>query len=210
MKTIEIKGHLRESLGTKTAKQLRREGQVPCVAYGGKENLHFYADERELNKLIYTPNVYQVNLDLDGTKMSAVMRNPEFHPVSDKLIHLDFIEVIAGKLVSMRIPVHLNGVAVGVKSGGVLRHNAKKLLVRGLIENIPDAIEVDITNMKIGSSQKVGELNIENLEIMESANRVVVAVKTSRKAVTTEEAEDEEGEEGATDAAEGAESASEE
>jgi large subunit ribosomal protein L25 len=204
MKTIEINGHLRETLGTKTAKHLRREGQVPCVVYGGKENLHFHADERELNKLIYTPNVYQVKLNLDGKELNAVMRNPEYHPVSDKLIHLDFIEVIAGKLVTMRIPVQLEGTAIGVKNGGVLRHNAKKLLVRGLIENIPDTIEVEISKMKIGTSKKVGELDIANLEVMESSNRVIVAIKTSRKAVTTEE-----GEEGA-EAAEGAEGASEE
>lgn len=203
MKTIEIKGHLRESLGTKTAKQLRREGQVPCVAYGGESNVHFYADERELNKLIYTPNVYQVNLDVDGKKLVAVMRNPEFHPVKDNLLHLDFIEVLPGKLTTMRIPLTLTGASIGVKNGGVLRHNAKKLLVRGLIENIPDEIVVDISKMKIGDSKKVGELDIENLEILESSNRVVVAVKTSRKAVTTDDAE-EEGEEGAEGATEGA------
>jgi len=203
MKTIEIKGHLRESLGTKTAKQLRREGQVPCVAYGGESNVHFYADERELNKLIYTPNVYQVNLDVDGNKLVAVMRNPEFHPVKDNLLHLDFIEVLPGKLTTMRIPLTLTGASIGVKNGGVLRHNAKKLLVRGLIENIPDEIVVDISKMKIGDSKKVGELDIENLEILESSNRVVVAVKTSRKAVTTDD-EEEEGEEGAEGATEGA------
>ncbi len=203
MKTIEIKGHLRESLGTKTAKQLRREGQVPCVAYGGESNVHFYADERELNKLIYTPNVYQVNLDVDGKKLVAVMRNPEFHPVKDNLLHLDFIEVLPGKLTTMRIPLTLTGASIGVKNGGVLRHNAKKLLVRGLIENIPDEIVVDISKMKIGDSKKVGGLDIENLEILESSNRVVVAVKTSRKAVTTDD-EEEEGEEGAEGATEGA------
>ncbi len=204
MKTIEIKGHLRESLGTKYAKQLRREGQVPCVTYGGDKNVHFHADERELNKLIYTPNVYQVNLDIDGQKIIAVMRNPEFHPVKDNLLHLDFIEVLPGKPTTMRIPLNLEGVSAGVKNGGVLRHNAKKLLVRGLLENIPDEILVDISEMKIGDSKKVGELDIKDLEILESDNRVVVAVKTSRKAVSIDE--DEEGTEGA---AEGAESAAE-
>ncbi|MEZ4721427.1 MAG: 50S ribosomal protein L25, partial [Flavobacteriales bacterium] len=129
MKTIEIKGHLRESVGSKTAKQLRREGQVPCVLYGGAENTHFHADLRELNKLIFTPNVYQVNLELGGKSTIAVMREPQYHPVSDDLIHLDFVEVVAGTPISMRIPVHLHGNSIGVKNGGVLRHNAKKLLV---------------------------------------------------------------------------------
>lgn len=204
MKTIEIKGHLRESLGSKTAKQLRREGQVPCVLYGGAANTHFHADIRDLNKLIFTPNVYQVNLDLGGKSTIAVMREPQYHPVSDDLIHLDFVEVVPGTPISMRIPVHLEGNSIGVKNGGVLRHNAKKLLVRGLIENIPDEIMIDITPMRIGNSKKVGELNIPNLEILESDNRVVVAIKTSRKAIAEEEAEAADGEEGEEGAEEGA------
>ena len=209
MKTIEIKGHLRESLGTKNAKQLRREGQVPCVVYGGEKNTHFYADERELNKLIYTPNVYQVLLDIDGTKVNAVMRNPEFHPVKDNLLHLDFIEVLSGKPTTMRIPLTLSGASIGVKNGGVLRHNAKKLLVRGVIENIPDEIAIDITDMKIGTSKKVGEIDIKDLEVLESSNRVVVAIKTSRKAIVEEEVEGEEGAEGEEATAEGDDAAAE-
>jgi large subunit ribosomal protein L25 len=209
MKTIEINGHLRESLGTKNAKQLRREGQVPCVVYGGEKNTHFYADERELNKLIYTPNVYQVLLDIDGTKVNAVMRNPEFHPVKDNLLHLDFIEVLSGKPTTMRIPLTLTGVSIGVKNGGVLRHNAKKLLVRGVIENIPDEIAIDITDMKIGTSKKVGEIDIKDLEVLESSNRVVVAIKTSRKAIVEEEVEGEEGAEGEEATAEGDDAAAE-
>ncbi len=209
MKTIEINGHLRESLGTKNAKQLRREGQVPCVVYGGEKNTHFYADERELNKLIYTPNVYQVLLDIDGTKVNAVMRNPEFHPVKDNLLHLDFIEVLSGKPTTMRIPLTLSGASIGVKNGGVLRHNAKKLLVRGVIENIPDEIAIDITDMKIGTSKKVGEIDIKDLEVLESSNRVVVAIKTSRKAIVEEEVEGEEGAEGEEATAEGDDAAAE-
>ena len=209
MKTIEINGHLRESLGTKNAKQLRREGQVPCVVYGGEKNTHFYADERELNKLIYTPNVYQVLLDIDGTKVNAVMRNPEFHPVKDNLLHLDFIEVLSGKPTTMRIPLTLTGASIGVKNGGVLRHNAKKLLVRGVIENIPDEIAIDITDMKIGTSKKVGEIDIKDLEVLESSNRVVVAIKTSRKAIVEDEVEGEEGAEGEEATAEGDDAAAE-
>lgn len=210
MQTIEIQGHLREAVGSKNAKKLRREGQVPCVLYGGKDNVHFYADERELNKLIYTPNVYQVSLKVGNDTTTAVMRNPEFHPVQDNLLHLDFIEVLPGEAVTMRIPVHLTGTALGVKNGGVLRHNAKKLLVRGMIEHIPDEILVDVTPMRIGQSKKVGELDIPNLEILESPNRVVVAVKTSRKAIVDEE-EEEEGEEGeGEEGAEGEEGSTEE
>lgn len=204
MNKIEIKGHLRETVGASSAKQLRREGQVPCVAYGGEENIHFYADIRELNKLIYTPDVFQVELDIDGKKISAVIRNPEFHPVHDQLIHLDFIQILPGKVVTLRIPVRLEGNSIGVKNGGVLRHNAKKLLVRGQIDDIPNEITIDISPMRIGHSKKVGDLSIPNLEILESSNRVLVAVKTSRKAIAETE-EEEDGEEGETSEGEGGE-----
>ena len=142
--------------------------------------------------------MYQINLDLDCSLARVNRRNPEFHPVMDNLLHLDFIEVQAGKPTTMRIPVTITGNSIGVKNGGVLRHNAKKLLVRGSIDNIPDEITIDITPMRIGHSKKVGDLDIPNLEILESDNRVVVAIKTSRKAIADEEAEEgEEGEGGA-------------
>lgn len=204
MKTIEIKGQLRGSVGSKSAKQLRREGQVPCVVYGGDENIHFHADERELNKLIYTPNVYLIQLDIDGKQYSVVMREPQYHPVSDKLIHLDFVEVIAGRPVSIMLPVALVGNPIGVRNGGVLRRNAKKLMVRGIIDDIPDEISLDISDMRIGHSKKVADLNFPGIDFLEAGNRVVVAVKTSRKAIADEEAEAaEEGEEGTEEGAEG-------
>lgn len=207
MKTMEIKGHLREGLGSKEAKGLRREGQVPCVIYGGEQNIHFYADSRELGKLIYTPEVYKINLHLGEKQVTVVVRDAQFHPVQDNILHMDFAEVVAGKPVLVRLPVLLTGQSIGVKNGGVLRRNAKKLLVKGLVDALPDAIEVDITTMKIGTSVKVGDLEIEGVEFMETDNRVVVAIKTSRKAVTTDDEEGEEGEatEGAEEgAAEGA------
>jgi large subunit ribosomal protein L25 len=205
MKTIEIKGHLREAVGGTSAKQLRKEGHVPCVVYGGNENLHFHADERELNKLVYTPDVYLITLKLGSKETRVVLREAQYHPVSDALLHMDFVEVIAGKPVSLRLPVHLEGNAIGVRNGGVLRRNAKTLLVRGMVDELPETIEIDITKMRIGHVKKVADLSISGVEILESSNRVVVAIKTSRKAIAeTDEEGDTEGEEAAenTEAAE--------
>ena len=202
MKTIEINGHLREALGSKSAKELRREGHVPCVVYGGGENVHFHADERELNKLVYTPDVFLINLKLGDKKVQAVLREAQYHPVSDKTLHMDFIEVVPGKAVALKLPVALAGNSIGVKNGGVLRRNAKALYVKGVVDTLPDTVTIDISKMKIGSTIKVGDVSIPGVEMLEAANRVVVAVKTSRKAIADEEAE--EAAEGAEGAAEGA------
>jgi large subunit ribosomal protein L25 len=205
MKTIEINGHLREAVGSKSAKQLRREGQVPGVVYGGGSNIHFYADERELNKLVYTPDVFKITLNLDGQKTVAVLREAQYHPVSDKMLHIDLVQVVDGSPVTIQLPVALTGNSVGVKNGGVLRKNAKKLLVKGMIDDLPETISIDITKMKIGSVKKVGELSFPGVQFLETDNRVVVAIKTSRKAVASAGDDEEEGEE----TAEGAETAAE-
>lgn len=219
MKTIEIKGHLRETTGGKSTKELRREGHVPCVVYGGEKNVHFYSDERELMKLVYTKDVYRIKFELDGTNVEAVLREAQYHPVKDNILHMDFVEVVPGKQVSITLPVLLDGSSVGIRNGGVLRRNAKKVFVRGKIEDIPESIKIDISEMSIGDSVKVGDLSIPGIEILEAANRVVVAVKTSRRAIAEEEeeegeegeegAEGEEGEEGAEGSGEGGESKSE-
>lgn len=215
MKTIEISGHLRGAVGSQDAKQLRREGMVPCVVYGGSENLHFYADERELDKIVYTPDVYLINLNLDDKKVQAVRRDAQFHPVKDNLLHMDFVEVVPGKSISLKLPVALTGNAIGVRNGGVLRRNAKMLYIKGMVDDLPDTITIDISKMRIGHTIKVGDLNIPGVEMLEAANRVVVAIKTSRKAIADEEAEEaEEGAEGeeaaAAEGAEGGAEASEE
>lgn len=189
MKTIEIKGHLRGSLGSKDAKLLRREGQVPCVVYGGGENIHFHADIRELNKLVYTPEVYLVTLNLDGKMVKAVVRDAQYHPVGDQMLHMDLTQIVDGKPVSIQLPVHVNGTAVGVKAGGTMRQSASRLSVRGKVDTLPDSIEIDVTNLKIGGMVKVGDLKVAGVEFMEAANRVVVAVRTSRKVVAEGDAE---------------------
>jgi len=201
MKTIEIKGHLREAVGSKNAKDLRREGHVPCVVYGGSENIHFHTDERELNKLVYTPDVYLINLNLDGNTVQAVLREAQYHPVKDNILHMDFVQVLDGKPVSLMLPVVLTGNAIGVRNGGVLRRNAKRLYVKGMVNDLPETLTIDITKMRIGHSKKVADLDFPGVEMLESGNRVVVAIKTSRRAVADEEEEEEEGEEGAEETA---------
>jgi large subunit ribosomal protein L25 len=206
MKTIEINGHLREAVGSQDAKQLRREGMVPCVVYGGSENLHFYADERELNKVVYTPDVYLINLTAGNKKVQVVRRDAQFHPVKDNILHMDFVEVVPGKPISLRLPVSLEGNAIGVRNGGILRRNAKLLFVKGMVNDLPDTITVDISKMRIGHVKKVADLSIPGVEFLEAANRVVVAIKSSRKAVADTE---EEGEESEGEAAESAETSAE-
>lgn len=197
MKTMEINGHLREDLGSKAAKGLRREGQVPCVIYGGEQNIHFSADSRELDKILFTKDVFRVRVRLGDKTVDALVRDTQFHPVKDNLIHMDLAQVIEGKPVITYLPVILHGTPIGVKNGGVLRRNAKKLLVRGMVDDIPEALEINIEKMRIGHSLKVSDLSFAGLELLEADNRVVVAVKTSRKAVADDEEEEgEEGEEG--------------
>jgi large subunit ribosomal protein L25 len=190
MKTIEINGHLREAVGGSSAKQLRKEGHVPCVVYGGGENHHFHADERDLSKLVYTPDVFLITLKFGNKEVKAVLREAQYHPVSDGLLHMDFVEVVPGKPVALRLPVSLEGNSIGVRNGGVLRRNAKTLYVRGMVNDLPDTISIDISKMRIGSVQKVADLTIPGVEMLEAANRVVVAIKTSRKAIAETEEEE--------------------
>ena len=206
MKSLGLSGTKR-AIGTKGAKQLRANGQVPCVIYGGEQNVHFSVDAVAFDKFVYTPNVYQVQLDIEGEKMNAVIQHVDFHPVTDAVIHVDFVQVFDDKPVVVAMPVVLKGNAIGVRNGGVLSLRKRKMKLRGLISAIPEDITIDIEKLRIGQTIKVkdvAELN-PSLDFAGSPNDVVVGIKTSRKAVETEE--DEEGEEG--EAAEGAEAPAE-
>ncbi len=180
MKTIEIKAVSREIFGKKSTKSLRAEGNVPCVMYGGKENLHFYAHENEFRGLIYTPDVHQVNLLVDGKSYSAVLKDLQFHPVSDKLLHIDFIQVFEEKPVTIEIPIKITGESVGVKAGGKLRVKRRNLKVKGLIKDFPEHLTIDITGLEIGQSIKIGDLVYDKLEIIDNKRAMIVAVAISR------------------------------
>jgi large subunit ribosomal protein L25 len=205
MKSITINGSKRESVGKVATKALRNAGEVPCVLYGGEAPVHFAADERAFAKLIYTPNAHTVVIDLgDNSSFNAILQDIQFHPVSDKILHIDFYQLFDDKEVSMDIPVVLRGAAPGVlNSGGVLRRNKRKLRVRALPGNLPDTIEADISGLELGNKLYVTELANEAYKFLHPDNTVVCQVRTSRvsmkAAETVEEVEGvEEGAEEAT------------
>ncbi len=205
MKSITINGSKRESVGKVATKALRNAGQVPCVLYGGETPVHFAADERAFAKLVYTPNAHTVVIDLgDNGTFNAILQDIQFHPVSDKILHIDFYQLFDDKEVSMDIPVVLKGAAPGVlNSGGVLRRNKRKLRVRAIPGNLPDTIEADISGLELGNKLYVTELADEAYKFLHPDNTVVCQVRTSRTSVKTEvEQEIEEGvEDGAEEAA---------
>ena len=190
MKSVSISAEKRVDLGKKEAKALRAAGKVPCVVYGGENIQHFAATEVAFNNLVYTPNVYAVAIDIEGSTVNALIKDIQFHPVTDRIIHVDFIELTPGKEVNTEIPVVINGNAIGVRNGGKLRKTLRKLSVRSTPENLPDAITLDITDMKIGEKIYVRDIDADKFDILTSGNAVVVAVKTARN-VIEEEVEEE-------------------
>jgi large subunit ribosomal protein L25 len=191
MKTIQIKGVKRDMFGKKGSKDIRREGLIPVVIYGGKdEPVHFSVDVREVKPLIYTPNSYIVEFDIEGKKETGVMRDIQYHPVKDYPMHIDFFRVIAGKPVSIDVPVKIVGNSEGVKAGGKLAVQKRKLRVSGLVENLPDELTIDITDLAIGKSIFVGDLKYDNLALLTPATTSICAVmvtRASRGAAAAEE-----------------------
>ena len=182
MKTFELKGVLRTDLGKKASKADRVSETVPCVLYGGGENVHFTATVSDLRKLVYSPDVFVVNLDIEGKKSKAVMKALQFHPVSDKVLHLDFLEVSDDKPVIIEIPVKLEGLAAGVKEGGKLALEMRKLKVKGIYTQIPQHITIDVSALGLGKSIQVANVAVQNLEILNAKNAVVAQVKLTRAA----------------------------
>ncbi|MGB2761064.1 MULTISPECIES: 50S ribosomal protein L25/general stress protein Ctc [Maribacter] len=206
MKSITIKGSERESVGKKATKALRNAGKVPCVVYGGDKPLHFSAEELAFRDLVYTPNAHTVAIELDGgASLKAVMQDIQFHPVTDAIIHIDFYQLFDDKMVTMDIPVRLQGNSPGVRNGGRLLFRKRKLSIKALPAKLPDFFDIDISKLKIGQNISVSSLLNDDFTILHPESQVVVQVKTARTAVVVDD-EDEDGEEGA----EGAEGASEE
>lgn len=183
MKSITIKGSKRESVGKSSTKALRNAGKVPCVLYGGEQPIHFSADELAFRGLVYTPNVYTASIELEsGEKFATVMQDIQFHPVTDKILHVDFYQLFEDKEISMNIPVKLVGNSKGVMIGGALRHNMRKLRVKALPANLPDFIEADITELGIGNKLTVRALQNDAYTILHPETNVVVQVRMSRNA----------------------------
>jgi large subunit ribosomal protein L25 len=189
MKSVALSGNKRAERGTSNANILRKEEKVPAVIYGGKENVHFTVNEVKFNKIINTPEVYFIDLDVDGAKFKAIIKDVQFHPVTDRVLHIDFLEVDEKKSLTIKIPVRLVGRSKGVANGGALKNPIKMQTVSGLPAAIPEFVELDITELKIGDSIKVSDLNIPGLTFLGADNAVVAGVKMSRNAVADEEEE---------------------
>lgn len=182
MQHLTIPAKARGVFGKKEAKQIRREGHVPCVVYGGGETIHFSLEATELKQILFTPQSFILNFDIEGKKEVAVMRDIQYHPVTDEPLHLDFFRVIKGRPITIDLPVELFGNAEGVKVGGKLALAKRKLRVAALEENLPDAVRVDVTELGLGKSIFVGDLNLDNISILTPATTAVCAVKMTRAA----------------------------
>jgi len=196
MKSLAISVKKRENVGKSNSKALRNQGKVPCVLYGGEKQVCFYAHVNDLRKLVYTPDVFLIDLDVEGTKTSCILQDIQFHPVTDKILHIDFLEVFADKEVTVEIPVVLTGMAIGVRNGGNLLTRRNKIITRAIPGNLPDAIEIDISELKIGMFIYIKDLKSDKYSFLASDNSVVVGVKTARAAIEEEVVEEVEGEEG--------------
>jgi len=203
MKTVSMSGSLRENVGKKDAKALRNAGKVPCVLYGGKEQVHFTADAASFKPIIFTPETFLIEVDVDGKKYNAILQDVQYHPLSDKLLHADFLLVSQDKPVTVYLPVKHKGTSPGVIRGGKLNLKMNKIRVKGLIKDLPEFIMVDISKLQIGQSVKVRDLSLENISFLSPTNAVIIDVKTARGAALEGEEETEEGE--ATESAEGGE-----
>ncbi|MFK8037563.1 MAG: 50S ribosomal protein L25/general stress protein Ctc [Crocinitomicaceae bacterium] len=203
MKEVSLSGSARANVGKKDAKEARRNNRVPCVVYGSGKQTHFTVKHTDLQKIMYSPDVYAINIDVEGTKVKAIVQEFQQHPVTDKFMHVDFLELQDDKMVKVDIPVTLFGRSIGVMNGGRLQQVFRKLTVLGYPKDIPDTIKVDISELRIGNSVRVKELESDGFSLLNASNAVVVSVKMSRGALDLEEEEEEEaeGEETATEEA---------
>jgi large subunit ribosomal protein L25 len=186
MKTIEIKASFRTELGKKSSKQIRKEGNVPCVIYGKEKNTHFYTHENSFKNLVYTPDAHLVKLLIEDKEINAVLKDIQFHPVSDKILHVDFSEVLDTKMVTINIPIKVSGDSAGVIAGGKLSIKRRNLKVKGYAKDLPEHLDIDITDLKIHEGYKVGDLSYDKIELLDPKKSMVLSIATSRVAQKTE------------------------
>jgi len=180
MKSIAISGSLRENVGKRDAKELRYQGKVPAVLYGGEEQYHFSVSASDLKPVIYTPDVHFIDLDIDGKKYHAILQDTQFHPLTDQVRHVDFLELNDGKEVSLNIPIKLVGTSPGVKAGGKLVQKLRSLRVKAFPKDLPQHIEVSITSLEVGDSVRVEDVAVENGKVRNNADDTIVSVTMSR------------------------------
>ena len=199
MKTLAISVQEREKAGKKNTRALRNQGNVPCVLYGGEKQVTFYAHENDFRKLVYTRDTFLVKLNINGKETRAVMQDIQIHPVTDKILHIDFLEVFDDKPVTVSLPVILEGIAKGVKNGGNLLFRRPKIITKGLVSNLPDAIKLNIEDLSIGMFLYIRDISIQGCEFLAPPSSVVVGVKTARTVI--EEVVEEDDSEESSDAA---------
>jgi len=192
MKTLAISVSNRENVGKTSTRALRNQGNVPCVLYGGEKQVTFYAHENDFRKLVYTSDTFVVELDINGSQTRAIMQDIQFHPVTEKILHIDFLEVFDNKPVTVSLPVILEGVSIGVKNGGNLMFRRPKIVSKGLVSNLPDAITINIEHLKIGMFIYIKDIAVDGVEFLAPKNSVVVGVKTARAAIEEEVVEQDE------------------
>ena len=186
MKSYDLKGSVRtiaerSSEQTKALKAMRRSSMVPCVLYGGEKNVNFSVNNADLRKLVYSPDIHYVNLNIDGEAHTAIMREIQFHPVKDTILHIDFLEINDQKPIVMEVPLKLEGLAAGVKAGGKMRQLMRTLKVKAIYTNIPEILTIDVTEMGLGKAKKVADLSYENLELVNPKTAVVCMVAATRQ-----------------------------
>lgn len=190
MKTFDLEGSVRAELGQKASAELRKQDLIPCVLYGcKKENTNFTVSKSAVRKLIYSPEVFEVKLTIGKKNCSAVIKEIQFHPVTDNILHIDFLEVDDKKPIVFKVPVKTEGLAVGVKAGGKLSLEMRRMKVKALCKNIPECVVVNVENLGVGKSIKAGELSFPNIEIVDNKESLVVCVKSTRAAKAAAEGE---------------------
>ncbi len=205
MKKTEIVGFKRANLGRPASQQLRAEGMVPCVLYGGTEQVSFYAPTYLFNPLIYTPDVYEVKLNIEGTEYSAILQDKQFDPVNDILIHADFLEITDEKVVKVAVPIRLVGTAAGLGQGGKMSQRLRNLRLQGPVKNIPEYVDVDVTKLKLGQSVKVDVVSLEGVKILEAPSNPIATVtipRSARMGMTAAADDDDDSTDSAAEAAE--------
>ncbi len=185
MKKVSMSGSLRANVGKKDAKMNRANGLVPCVVYGGKEEIHFTLESKVLDTIIFTPYTYLIDLDIEGKKMTATLQDVQYHPVSDKTLHADFLQVTPGKPVIVSLPIRVEGNSPGVLRGGKLVKKFRKMKVKGLAEHMPEEIVINISKMEIEDTVRISDIKIPNIEILEVKGNLVVTIASSRAVDTT-------------------------
>jgi large subunit ribosomal protein L25 len=183
MKTLNINGAIRTKIGKKGATDIRRDEKVPCVLYGGTEQISFSVIEKDFKPLVFTPDVHTIKLNLDGKEFHAILQDIQYHVISDRIIHVDFLQLIPGKSVTMNIPVQTEGAAPGVKAGGKLQKKLRTIRVRGPIEKMPEAIKLDVSKLEIGDSIHIGDLKYEGMSFLQAKNITIVGVRMTRNVV---------------------------